>query len=155
MWIKAFFNTIWSALEWFCVWNTYWSVFPTRLFETTPLGNILNRFSADTNTIDQVLEDKQTLHFTGDLMHCACGQDWFGQCWNGMDGCVCVCVWFQHIPVTLECLIRSTLLCVSALGVICYVTPLFLIALLPLAVACYFIQKYFRVASRLVAEYSN
>lgn len=27
-----------------------------RLFETTPLGNILNRFSSDTNTIDQVLQ---------------------------------------------------------------------------------------------------
>ncbi|CAL8358703.1 unnamed protein product [Lota lota] len=79
---------------------------PMRLFETTPLGSILNRFSTDTNTID------------------------------------------QHIPATLECLTRSTLLCVSALGVICYVTPVFLIALLPLAVACYFIQKYFRVASR-------
>ncbi|XP_056096388.1 ATP-binding cassette sub-family C member 8 [Rhinichthys klamathensis goyatoka] len=79
---------------------------PMRLFETTPLGNILNRFSTDTNTID------------------------------------------QHIPVTMECLIRSTLLCVSAVGVISYVTPVFLIALLPLAVACYFIQKYFRVASR-------
>uniref|UniRef100_A0A673AX56 ATP-binding cassette, sub-family C (CFTR/MRP), member 8 n=1 Tax=Sphaeramia orbicularis TaxID=375764 RepID=A0A673AX56_9TELE len=79
---------------------------PMRLFETTPLGSILNRFSTDTNTID------------------------------------------QHIPTTLECLIRSTLLCVSALGVISYVTPVFLIALLPLAVACYFIQKYFRVASR-------
>ncbi|XP_077372165.1 ATP-binding cassette sub-family C member 8 isoform X5 [Festucalex cinctus] len=79
---------------------------PMRLFETTPLGNILNRFSTDTNTID------------------------------------------QHIPTTLECLSRSTLLCVSALGVISYVTPVFLIALLPLAVTCYFIQKYFRVASR-------
>ncbi|XP_077453513.1 ATP-binding cassette sub-family C member 8 [Stigmatopora argus] len=79
---------------------------PMRLFETTPLGSILNRFSTDTNTID------------------------------------------QHIPTTLECLSRSTLLCVSALGVICYVTPVFLLALLPLAVACYFIQKYFRVASR-------
>uniref|UniRef100_H3CME3 ATP-binding cassette, sub-family C (CFTR/MRP), member 8 n=1 Tax=Tetraodon nigroviridis TaxID=99883 RepID=H3CME3_TETNG len=79
---------------------------PMRLFETTPLGSILNRFSADVNTID------------------------------------------QHIPTTLECLARSTLLCVSALGVISYVTPVFLIALLPLTVACYFIQKYFRVASR-------
>uniref|UniRef100_A0A667XLN6 ATP-binding cassette, sub-family C (CFTR/MRP), member 8 n=1 Tax=Myripristis murdjan TaxID=586833 RepID=A0A667XLN6_9TELE len=79
---------------------------PMRLFETTPLGSILNRFSTDTNTID------------------------------------------QHIPTTLECLTRSTLLCVCALGVISYVTPVFLIALLPLAVACYFIQKYFRVASR-------
>nr|XP_033490030.1 ATP-binding cassette sub-family C member 8 isoform X6 [Epinephelus lanceolatus] len=79
---------------------------PMRLFETTPLGSILNRFSTDTNTID------------------------------------------QHIPTTLECLSRSTLLCVSALGVISYVTPVFLIALLPLAVACYFIQKYFRMASR-------
>ncbi|MBN3324023.1 ABCC8 protein, partial [Atractosteus spatula] len=80
--------------------------FVHRLFETTPLGNILNRFSADTNTID------------------------------------------QHIPATLECLSRSTLLCVSALAVISYVTPVFLIALVPLAIACYFIQKYFRVASR-------
>uniref|UniRef100_A0A3B4A347 Uncharacterized protein n=1 Tax=Periophthalmus magnuspinnatus TaxID=409849 RepID=A0A3B4A347_9GOBI len=76
------------------------------LFETTPLGSILNRFSTDTNTID------------------------------------------QHIPTTLECLSRSTLLCASALGVISYVTPVFLIAMLPLAITCYFIQKYFRVASR-------
>ncbi|ELW70759.1 ATP-binding cassette sub-family C member 8 [Tupaia chinensis] len=53
-----------------------------------------------------------------------------------------------HIPSTLECLSRSTLLCVSALAVISYVTPVFLVALLPLAVVCYFIQKYFRVASR-------
>ncbi|XP_043825903.1 ATP-binding cassette sub-family C member 8 isoform X3 [Dromiciops gliroides] len=54
----------------------------------------------------------------------------------------------QHIPSTLECLSRSTMLCVSALAVISYVTPVFLIALLPLAIVCYFIQKYFRVASR-------
>nr|XP_058161659.1 ATP-binding cassette sub-family C member 8 isoform X9 [Dasypus novemcinctus] len=54
----------------------------------------------------------------------------------------------QHIPSTLECLSRSTLLCVSALTVISYVTPVFLVALLPLAIVCYFIQKYFRVASR-------
>nr|XP_035972229.1 ATP-binding cassette sub-family C member 8 isoform X1 [Halichoerus grypus] len=79
---------------------------PMRFFETTPLGSILNRFSADCNTID------------------------------------------QHIPSTLECLSRSTLLCVSALAVISYVTPVFLVAVLPLAVVCYFIQKYFRVASR-------
>ncbi|XP_072128555.1 ATP-binding cassette sub-family C member 8 isoform X2 [Mobula birostris] len=79
---------------------------PMRFFETTPLGNILNRFSADTNIID------------------------------------------QHIPATLECLSRSTLLCLCALAVISYVTPIFIIALVPLAVAYYFIQKYFRVASR-------
>uniref|UniRef100_A0A673FVU8 ATP-binding cassette, sub-family C (CFTR/MRP), member 8 n=1 Tax=Sinocyclocheilus rhinocerous TaxID=307959 RepID=A0A673FVU8_9TELE len=77
-----------------------------RFFETTPLASILNRFSSDTNTID------------------------------------------QHIPATLECLSRSTLLCVSALGVISYVTPVFLIVVIPLAIACYFIQKYFRVASK-------
>ncbi|XP_073687769.1 ATP-binding cassette sub-family C member 8 [Garra rufa] len=79
---------------------------PMRLFETTPLASILNRFSSDTNTID------------------------------------------QHIPATLECLSRSTLLCVSALGVISYVTPVFLIVVAPLAITCYFIQKYFRVASK-------
>ncbi|XP_065145851.1 ATP-binding cassette sub-family C member 9 isoform X4 [Paramisgurnus dabryanus] len=79
---------------------------PIRFFDITPLGQILNRFSADTNIID------------------------------------------QHIPSTLESLTRSTLLCLSAIGVIAFVTPTFLIALVPLAVAFYFIQKYFRVASK-------
>ncbi|XP_043092688.1 ATP-binding cassette sub-family C member 9 isoform X1 [Puntigrus tetrazona] len=79
---------------------------PIRFFDVTPLGQILNRFSADTNIID------------------------------------------QHIPPTLESLTRSTLLCLSAIGVIAFITPAFLIALVPLAVAFYFIQKYFRVASK-------
>ncbi|KAM9327438.1 LOW QUALITY PROTEIN: ATP-binding cassette sub-family C member 9 [Pholidichthys leucotaenia] len=79
---------------------------PIRFFDITPLGQILNRFSADTNVID------------------------------------------QHIPPTLESLTRSTLLCLSAIGVIASITPIFLVALVPLAVAFYFIQKYFRVASR-------
>lgn len=79
---------------------------PIRFFDITPLGQILNRFSADTNIID------------------------------------------QHIPPTLESLTRSTLLCLSAIGVIASITPAFLAALLPLAVAFYFIQKYFRVASK-------
>ncbi|RXM98380.1 ATP-binding cassette sub-family C member 9 [Acipenser ruthenus] len=72
---------------------------PIRFFDITPLGQILNRFSADTNIIDQSLT-------------------------------------------------RSTLLCLSAIGVIAFVTPVFLIAMLPLGVAFYFIQKYFRVASK-------
>lgn len=55
---------------------------------------------------------------------------------------------FQHIPPTLESLTRSTLLCLSAIGVISSITPAFLIALIPLSVAFYFIQKYFRVASK-------
>ncbi|XP_059361139.1 ATP-binding cassette sub-family C member 9-like isoform X1 [Carassius carassius] len=79
---------------------------PIRFFDVTPLGQILNRFSADTNIID------------------------------------------QHIPQTLESLTRSILLCLSAIGVIAFVTPAFLIALVPLMVAFYFIQKYFRVASK-------
>uniref|UniRef100_A0A8C7YZ36 ATP-binding cassette, sub-family C (CFTR/MRP), member 9 n=1 Tax=Oryzias sinensis TaxID=183150 RepID=A0A8C7YZ36_9TELE len=79
---------------------------PIRFFDVTPLGQILNRFSADTNIID------------------------------------------QHIPPTLESLTRSTLLCLSAIGVISSITPAFLIALIPLSVAFYFIQKYFRVASK-------
>ncbi|NP_001025325.1 ATP-binding cassette sub-family C member 9 [Danio rerio] len=83
---------------------------PIRFFDVTPLGQILNRFSADTNIID------------------------------------------QHIPPTLESLTRSTLLCLSAIGVIAFVTPAFLIALVPLAVAFYFIQKYFRVASKDLQE---
>ncbi|XP_063528556.1 ATP-binding cassette sub-family C member 9 isoform X2 [Pongo pygmaeus] len=83
---------------------------PIRFFDTTPLGLILNRFSADTNIID------------------------------------------QHIPPTLESLTRSTLLCLSAIGMISYATPVFLVALLPLGVAFYFIQKYFRVASKDLQE---
>ncbi|XP_060936365.1 ATP-binding cassette sub-family C member 9 [Limanda limanda] len=79
---------------------------PIRFFDITPLGQILNRFSADTNIID------------------------------------------QHIPPTLESLTRSTLLCLSAIGVISFITPVFLIALVPLGIAFYFIQKYFRVASK-------
>uniref|UniRef100_A0A8C2ZIZ7 ATP-binding cassette, sub-family C (CFTR/MRP), member 9 n=1 Tax=Cyclopterus lumpus TaxID=8103 RepID=A0A8C2ZIZ7_CYCLU len=53
-----------------------------------------------------------------------------------------------HIPPTLESLTRSTLLCLSAIGVISSITPGFLLTLVPLAVAFYFIQKYFRVASK-------
>ncbi|XP_069819873.1 ATP-binding cassette sub-family C member 9 isoform X2 [Dendropsophus ebraccatus] len=83
---------------------------PIRFFDTTPLGLILNRFSADTNIID------------------------------------------QHIPPTLESLTRSTLLCLSAIGVITYANPYFLIALAPLCVAFYFIQEYFRVASKDLQE---
>ncbi|XP_046879251.1 LOW QUALITY PROTEIN: ATP-binding cassette sub-family C member 9-like [Hypomesus transpacificus] len=79
---------------------------PIRFFDITPLGQILNRFSADTNIID------------------------------------------QHIPPTLESLTRSSLLCLSAIGVIAFVTPVSLVALVPLAVTFYFIQKYFRVASK-------
>ncbi|MBN3286239.1 ABCC9 protein, partial [Polyodon spathula] len=79
---------------------------PIRFFDITPLGQMLNPFSADTNIID------------------------------------------QHIPPTLESLTRSTLLCLSAIGVIAFVTPFFLIAMLPLGIAFYFIQKYFRVASK-------
>ncbi|XP_075066890.1 ATP-binding cassette sub-family C member 9 isoform X1 [Mixophyes fleayi] len=83
---------------------------PIRFFDTTPLGLILNRFSADTNIID------------------------------------------QHIPSTLESLTRSTLLCLSAIGVISYANPYFLIVLFPLSIAFYFIQKYFRVASKDLQE---
>nr|XP_033808126.1 LOW QUALITY PROTEIN: ATP-binding cassette sub-family C member 9 [Geotrypetes seraphini] len=83
---------------------------PIRFFDTTPVGLILNRFSADTNIID------------------------------------------QHIPPTLESLTRSTLLCISAIGVISYATQVFLITLLPLGIAFYFIQKYFRVASKDLQE---
>ncbi|XP_068611090.1 LOW QUALITY PROTEIN: ATP-binding cassette sub-family C member 9 [Brachionichthys hirsutus] len=82
---------------------------PIRFFDVTPLGQILNRFSADTNVIDQVRP--------------------------------------SHSP-TLESLTRSTLLCLSAIGVISFITPAFLVALFPLGVAFYFIQKYFRVASK-------
>ncbi|KAM5169906.1 ATP-binding cassette sub-family C member 9 [Mantella aurantiaca] len=83
---------------------------PIRFFDTTPLGLILNRFSADTNIID------------------------------------------QHIPPTLESLTRSTLLCLSAIGVISYANPFFLIALIPLGVAFHLIQKYFRVTSKELQE---
>ncbi|XP_055508829.1 ATP-binding cassette sub-family C member 9-like [Leucoraja erinacea] len=83
---------------------------PVRFFDSTPVGQILNRFSADTNIID------------------------------------------QHIPPTLESLTRSTFLCVSAIGVLLCVTPIFVVALLPFCVAFYFIQKYFRVASKDLQE---
>lgn len=52
----------------------------------------------------------------------------------------------------MESLTRSTLLCLSAIGMISYATPVFLIALAPLGVAFYFIQKYFRVASKDLQE---
>ncbi|XP_043943727.1 ATP-binding cassette sub-family C member 9 isoform X1 [Protopterus annectens] len=83
---------------------------PISFFDTTPLGQILNRFSADTNIID------------------------------------------QHIPPALESLTRSTLLCLSAIGLIFYAIPKFIIILVPLLIAFYFIQKYFRVASKDLQE---
>lgn len=59
-----------------------------------------------------------------------------------------LCSTHQHIPPTLESLTRSSLLVLSAICVISAITPIFLAALVPLAVAFYFIQKYFRVASK-------
>lgn len=35
----------------------------SRLFETTPLGNILNRFSGDINIIDQVIKNIAVIFF--------------------------------------------------------------------------------------------
>ncbi|NXV55407.1 ABCC9 protein, partial [Molothrus ater] len=84
---------------------------PIRFFDMTPLGLILNRFSADTNIIDQVD------------------------------------VAIHSIILTLQIFV-STLLCLSAIGMISYATPWFLVALVPLGIAFYFIQKYFRVASK-------
>lgn len=106
-----------------------------RFFDITPLGQILNRFSADTNIIDQV----STRHVTSGSL----------TAWQVVLIQIFIESFFsQHIPPTLESLTRSTLLCLSAIGVISSITPIFLIALVPLAVAFYFIQKYFRVASK-------
>lgn len=41
--------------------NNHISVF-VRFFDVTPLGQILNRFSADTNIIDQVRNNQQLFH---------------------------------------------------------------------------------------------
>uniref|UniRef100_A0A671G9L7 ATP binding cassette subfamily C member 8 n=1 Tax=Rhinolophus ferrumequinum TaxID=59479 RepID=A0A671G9L7_RHIFE len=53
-----------------------------------------------------------------------------------------------HIPSTLECLSRSTLLCVSALGRSSPMSHLCSSWPSSPSLVCYFIQKYFRVASR-------
>ncbi|PIN97137.1 hypothetical protein AB205_0008040, partial [Aquarana catesbeiana] len=108
---------------------------PIRFFDTTPLGLILNRFSADTNIIDQKIIcycDIFIPFYHPSLYHSVC--------------------WFQHIPPTMESLSRSTLLCLSAIGVISYVNYYFLIALIPLGVAFHLIQKYFRVTSKELQE---
>ncbi|CAN0424476.1 unnamed protein product [Lampetra fluviatilis] len=83
---------------------------PLRFFDTTPLGSILNRFSADLHMIDQL------------------------------------------IPSSTESLVRSSLFSLSAVSVIAYVTPIFLVALVPLALIHYFIQKHFRIASKDLQE---
>lgn len=110
--------------------------FPLRFFDVTPLGQILNRFSADTNIIDQV-QSTSGAHVSKDC-HLQANQT--KPKYTNIPS--------QHIPPTLESLTRSTLLCLSAIGVISSITQYFLIALIPLGVAFYFIQKYFRVASK-------
>lgn len=106
--------------------------FSLRFFDVTPLGQILNRFSADTNVIDQVEGTSGTRTSKSQQLKASLNN----RCPP------------QHIPPTLESLTRSTLLCLSAIGVISSITPEFLAALVPLGVAFYFIQKYFRVASK-------
>lgn len=108
-------------------------MFPLRFFDVTPLGQILNRFSADTNVIDQVERTSGTRTSNSQQLKASLNNR---------------CPPPQHIPPTLESLTRSTLLCLSAIGVISSITPEFLAALVPLGVAFYFIQKYFRVASK-------
>ncbi|XP_070559521.1 ATP-binding cassette sub-family C member 9-like isoform X2 [Ptychodera flava] len=79
---------------------------PLRFFDTTPIGRILNRFSNDTQLIDQKL-------------------------WT---------TWMS--------LLYTGFLCLSALVVNAIVTPVFMIAVVPLIVIYYIVQKYFVETSR-------
>ncbi len=57
---------------------------------------------------------------------------------------------FQRLPNSVEGLIRTTLLCASALVVNAIATPYFLIAGVPITVLYVLLQKFYRISARCV-----
>ncbi|CAH1800691.1 unnamed protein product [Owenia fusiformis] len=79
---------------------------PMRFFDTTPLGRILNRFSYDTNTID------------------------------------------EKLPITIDSVFYCVLVCLSGIVVNGITTPFFLLAVLPLCICYFAIQRFYISSSR-------
>ncbi|XP_055852918.1 multidrug resistance-associated protein 1 isoform X3 [Episyrphus balteatus] len=80
--------------------------FPMEFFDTTPLGRIINRFSKDIDTVDNVL------------------------------------------PMGVRSLISQSFAVLATVVVICISTPIFLVAIIPIALIYYFAQRFYVATSR-------
>ncbi|XP_055837482.1 multidrug resistance-associated protein 1-like [Episyrphus balteatus] len=80
--------------------------FPMDYFDTTPLGRILNRFSKDIDTVDNVL------------------------------------------PLNLRVMLIQFFVVISTVVVICISTPIFLAAIVPMALIYWFAQRFYVASSR-------
>lgn len=79
---------------------------PLSFFETTPQGRILNRFTQDTNTVD------------------------------------------EKLVVTFASLLTNSYTVIGTLVLVTAVTPAFLIAVIPLCICYFFVQRYYVSTSR-------
>ncbi|XP_055852910.1 multidrug resistance-associated protein 1 isoform X2 [Episyrphus balteatus] len=80
--------------------------FPMEFFDTTPLGRVLNRFSKDIDTVDNV------------------------------------------IPLNIRAVISQGFSVLATVVVICISTPIFLVAIIPIALIYYFAQRFYVATSR-------
>ncbi|XP_055859162.1 ATP-binding cassette sub-family C member 3-like [Episyrphus balteatus] len=80
--------------------------FPMDYFDTTPLGRILNRFSKDVDTVDNIL------------------------------------------PLNLRMMISQFFSVIATITVICISTPIFLAAIVPMALIYWFAQRFYVATSR-------
>lgn len=115
-------------------------------FQTTPFGQMMNRFSSDMAVIDKVnllwksAVDVQCCHFFyGTLLLTDSHFPLFIFFWHVIS---------QKIAATSQRLLQFVLLCLCSILLNAVVTPWFIVLTLPILSFYYLVQKFYRYSSR-------